>query len=254
MNKKRIILSIILILIIVGVIITNALLSKGKTYQKIIYQISYPSQALFTEKELDKFVNDTCGMLVGKMIHSVDLDEIETKIEAFPYLESVEVLANTRGHLIVKAVQHKVIANVFNQNNESYYISETGFLVPPSSVGCERVLIANGNITQSYRQGFDVKKHPESRLYSIWKLAQFIEKDDFWKAQIAQIYINLQQEMELVPVVGEHIILFGRLNNIEEKFNNLKNIYTKGFKITGWNKFESINLKFGNQIPCEKRN
>ena len=91
-------------------------------------------------------------------------------------------------------------------------------------------------------------------MYGVWKLAQFIENDAFWKAQIAQIYINLQQEMELVPVVGDHIILFGKSKNIEEKFKNLKYIYTKGFNISGWNKFSSINLKFGNQIPCEKRN
>ncbi|MDD3330636.1 MAG: hypothetical protein WC142_05160 [Bacteroidales bacterium] len=254
MNKKRLIISILLILIVIGAFIANAIISKNKTFQKVVYQITYPSDTLFTEKELDTYLKDSCGILIGKLIRNIRLNEIEQKLSNYPYLQSVEVLANSRGHLIIKAKQYKIIAHVFNLKQENYYISETGFLVPSSTNGCERVLIVNGNIAQTYHQHFDIKKHPKNKLYGVWKLAQFIENDAFWKAQIAQIYINLQQEMELVPVVGDHIILFGKSKNIEEKFKNLKYIYTKGFNISGWNKFSSINLKFGNQIPCEKRN
>lgn len=254
MNSKRLIISIILVLIVIGAVIANAMLSKGRTFQKIIYQVEYPSEALFTEKELDAYLKDTCGILVGKLVNEVNVDEIEKKILSYPYLQSVEVVVNARGHLIVKAKQHKIVAGVYNKKDEFYYISESGHVVPFSSIGQPRVLIANGDISQSFQPGFEIKKYPQNNLYGIWVLACFIENDAFWKAQIGQIYINLQQEIEMVPTVGDHVILFGRISNIEEKFKNLKYLYTKGFKVTGWNKFVTINLKFGNQIPCEKRN
>ncbi len=253
MKIKRIIIIVIIILAVIGAFVFNSILSKNRKVNKIVYQIEYQSEPLFPEKDLDKYVKDSCGILIGKLVNSVDLNKIEKKIAGYPYLKSVEVIANTRGNITIKAVQHKVIVRVFNAQNESFYISDNGYLVPLSSLPADRVLIANGEIYQHYRNTHLLETQKNNILYSIWKLASFIEKDPFLKPQIGQIYINLQKEIELVPTVGDHIIRFGRINNMEEKFENLKNIYTKGFKITGWNKYAAVNLKFGNQIPCEKR-
>ena len=52
-------------------------------------------------------------------------------------------------------------------------------------------------------------------LHDIWELACYIENDAFWKAQIAQIYIICKRN-ELVPTVGEHVILFGGIDNMSE--------------------------------------
>lgn len=253
MKIKRLIIIIVLVLVFISTFVINAILSKDKTYTKIIYKIEYSSESLFTEKDLDEFVKDTCGILLGKLVRDLDLNEIEKKIATYPFLKSVEVIANTRGHIIIKAVSHKIIVRVFNAQNESFYISETGELVPTTPLPSERILIANGEIFEHYRSNFEMEIQRKNILYSIWKLALYIEKDDFLHAQIAQIYINLHKEIELVPTVGNHIIEFGNINHMEEKFKNLKYIYTKGFKITGWDKYAFINLKFGNQIPCVKR-
>ncbi|MDD3280276.1 MAG: hypothetical protein PHC83_01735 [Bacteroidales bacterium] len=253
MKIKKIIILIVVVLTVISTLIANAILSKDRKFNKIIYHIEYPSEMLFAEKELDAFVKDTCGKLVGKFVKDLDLNEIEKKIACYPFLKSVEVIANTRGHIIIKAVQHKIIVRVFNAYNESFYISETGTMIPMSKLTGDRILIANGSIYEHYRPNFEIETHKNSTLYSIWKVSQYIEKDAFWKAQIAQIYINLHQQIELGPTIGNHTIEFGNINAMDEKFKNLKYIYTKGFKITGWDKFATINLKFGNQIPCKKR-
>ena len=94
----------------------------------------------------------------------------------------------------------------------------------------------------------------------VWKMVCFIENDPFWKAQISQIYVNEGQNLELIPTIGEHVILFGNVafaddidEAIRQRFENLKNLYVNGFKITGWDKYQSINLKHGTEIPCERR-
>ena len=91
-----------------------------------------------------------------------------------------------------------------------------------------------------------------SIVSSIYTLATFIVKDEFFKAQIEQIYITDSKEIELIPKVGNHIIIFGSIQDIEEKLEKLKLFYTKGLKKTGWNKYKTINLKFRNQIVCTK--
>ena len=240
-------------LAVIGAFVANTILAKNRTIKKITYQIEYQSDPLFSEADLDKFVKDTCGILVGKLVRNVDFNTIEKEIANYPYLESVEVIANTRGNVTIKAVQHKVIVRIFNAHNESFYISDKGCLVPLSTLPSERILIASGEIYNHYSQTHLLESQKRNPLYSVWKLATYIEKDPFLKLQIGQIYINLQGEIELVPTVGDHIIRFGKINNMDTKFNNLKYIYSKGFKITGWNKYAAINLKFGNQIPCEKR-
>jgi cell division protein FtsQ len=121
--------------------------------------------------------------------------------------------------------------------------------------------VANGYITEPFRIGqtlniFEIRHDSLPRaqrtIYDVYTLARFISGDSFWKAQIEQIYVNNQFEIELIPRVGSHIIEIGTAENIEEKFENLKLLYLEGFNKIGWNQYERINLKYKNQVVCTK--
>ena len=92
-----------------------------------------------------------------------------------------------------------------------------------------------------------------NQLKSLFLLANFVEKNSFWKAQISQIFVNENGDFELTPRVGGHIIIFGSSANLEGKFENLMTFYKKGLRRTGWNEYSVINLKFKNQVVCTKR-
>ena len=269
--RKKILLYILLFVIIIGCFVLYAILSKGQKYEKIIYQIEYPSDTLFSEDQLAQYVQKNCISVVGKPFDSVNLTEFEKIVDKYPYLEDADVI-NNRGTLIIKAKQEKIIAKIFNQNNEPFLLAESGKLVPSSNNTAGRIVVANGSILYKYVENYRVKETKDTSkaktntpkyqntLYSIWRMARFIENDPFWKAEIGQIYINEKQEIELIPTVGEHVVLFGRIKQqedadavIAERFSNLKNIYVHGFRITGWDKYKTINLKFGAEVPCEKR-
>jgi cell division protein FtsQ len=81
-------------------------------------------------------------------------------------------------------------------------------------------------------------------------LSQYIDKNDFLKAQIEQIYLNDEKEFELIPKIGNNTILFGDTEDMKEKFEKLIVFYRKGLNTIGWNKYKFINLKFKNQIVC----
>jgi cell division protein FtsQ len=89
-------------------------------------------------------------------------------------------------------------------------------------------------------------------IYDVYKLASFITGDSFWKSQIEQIYVNRNYDFELIPRVGSHVIELGKVEDLEEKFENLKILYLRGFNRIGWNKYEKISLKYKNQVVCTK--
>jgi cell division protein FtsQ len=54
--------------------------------------------------------------------------------------------------------------------------------------------------------------------------------------------------------VGNHKIIFGKAENIAEKFNKLKLFYTEGLnKSDSWRKYSIINLKYKNLVVCTKK-
>jgi cell division protein FtsQ len=92
-------------------------------------------------------------------------------------------------------------------------------------------------------------------------LADFIRHHEFWNAQVQQVFVNASGEMELIPRVGNHTIVLGDLEGgqagyekeMEEKFNKLFLFYREGLSKQGWDKYNTINLTFKDQIVCTKK-
>jgi cell division protein FtsQ len=91
-------------------------------------------------------------------------------------------------------------------------------------------------------------------IEQVYALAKFIEADTFWTANAEQIYVNEQQELELIPRFGDHRILVGDTTAMADKFKRLMVFYRDGLNKTGWNNYNLINLKFKGQVVCTKTN
>ncbi|HUV01595.1 MAG TPA: hypothetical protein VMW32_11580, partial [Bacteroidales bacterium] len=92
-----------------------------------------------------------------------------------------------------------------------------------------------------------------SILKDIYHLVKYIRNDNFWSAQIDQIYVDSNDEIDLVPRVGNHMIHLGTAENVDGKLRNLATFYEKVLPEVGWNKYSKINLAFKDQIVCKKR-
>ena len=53
--------------------------------------------------------------------------------------------------------------------------------------------------------------------------------------------------------MGSHKIILGSAHDLEKKFEKLKVFYRKGLEKVGWDRYQTINLKFENQVVCTKR-
>jgi len=219
----------------------------------------------------------------GNKISQLAIHQMETKINNNPFVQNAEVFTTIDGKVKVKILQRKPILRVFRPNGESFYLDQNGRVMPLSYTYSSRVLVANGDIkfrySRSYKltnnQKWNLNKFQQSvykatekslklspqeldslneqkQMMQLFSLANFINQNPFWNAQINQVFINQNGDFELIPRVGNHRIILGNTQNMDKKFNKLKLFYQKGLNNTGWNEYSIINLKFKNQVVCTK--
>jgi cell division protein FtsQ len=198
--------------------------------------------------------------LLNAPISKLNMAELERKINKNQYVKNAQVYKKINGQLVVELEQRIPIVRIMNNSDRNYYIDEEGFLMPVSRKVSARLIVANGAI--DYTPDFDTitnifeKKYDKSKrikvLRDIHLLAGFIKSNRFWQAQIQQIYISDNDEIELVPLVSNQLIVFGNVDNYMEKFKNLEAVYKKGFTSKGWSNYKEINLKYKNQVVCVK--
>jgi len=185
----------------------------------------------------------------------LDMGELEDRIESIPAVKNAEIYSKLDGHLMLEIHTEKPLISVINQQQEHYYIAQSGSLIPPGNNYVPRLPVANGHISLAYADSVNLK-NPGAHFTTaagLYKIAKYIDQHKFWQAQIEQLYVTEKGEYEMLPRVGAHVILLGDTTQMQWKFRKLYALYKQGFKRKNWNDYEEINLKFGNQVVCSKR-
>lgn len=218
--------------------------------------------------EPHKFVNEESvnNLLITNDINidsvrldKINFDEIERVLESDPYINSAEVYCDFAGNISITIKQRKPVMRIITNNNEHYYIDDRCSLMPISKNYSAPVITASGNISYSFisvTETNDINSIDKTYPYTLRELYNFViylNEHELWQYQIEQIYINEIKDIELVPRVGNHIIVLGDLKDYKFKMGKLEALYKKGFALTDWNIYSSINLKYSNQVICKKR-
>lgn len=224
--------------------------------------IKYKSDDYFiTEDDILEHLLKNDFKIKGAQLSSINAGDIESSLYTIPYVGKVDVYVTIEGEVRINVTQKKPIAKVFNKSNQCYYIDEEGILLPQSDKYTARLLVANGEISDYYAPSVKLKQedslHPDTSviktaLYKVFTMAQFVDKDAFWKAMIEEIYVNDKNELELFTKIGDAIVIFGDIDNMSEKFNKLLVFYKEGLNKFGWGRYKKINLKYKNQVVCSK--
>jgi cell division protein FtsQ len=201
--------------------------------------------------------------IVNQPKATVKIVDIEKALKSHENIADARVYMTIDGKVKVEVKQRRPLVRIINAVGDSYYLDDEGKLMPLSDNYTAKVVIANGNIFESYARNYmrsikDIAKDEKARKATmfdeLYAMGMYIDADPFWKAQIKQIYINDDKDMELVPLAGNQRIIFGDTAAMDEKFNKLLTFYQQGLNTTGWwNKYSIINLKFKNQIVCTKK-
>lgn len=209
-----------------------------------------PEAMFVSEQEiLDRF-ETICSDRPSK--ETIDLKEIEKSILQVPSVKSTNVFKSVNGEIKIEVELKTVIGRVINKSGNSFYIDSDGAMMPIVDTKPARVCVVNGEIFEEYNVNpyylNDDSLAAKSVMDDVNRMLQFISKDEFWKAQIEQIYVTNEKKFILIPKVGMHEIMFGEADHIEGKFKKLELFYQSGVDRVGWEKYSIIDIQYKGQI------
>ncbi len=242
---KKILLSALLLLIAAYIVAAVTVFNRkpaSQVCQDIRLVIKDSVYAGFITK------NEVSALLKKKGISPLDqpmdqvrTDSIEQVLSRHPLIDRVECYKTPGGSLNIEVSQRIPILRVMSDDGANYYLDDKGHIMPPDAKCVAHRAVATGRIEKA----FAVK--------DLYKFGVFLQRNPFWDAQIEQIHVLADGNVELVPRVGNHLIYLGKLDHFESKLERVKVFYEKALNRVGWNKYSRINVEFDNQIICTKR-
>jgi cell division protein FtsQ len=248
--------------VIVGLVLTG-IYHQNKVCKSMEISIDYRgSEPFITEDEIRTYLISKSDSIIGKTISEIDEQLIESILNDNPYVLQAEVFVSFNADVNIKLIQRKPLVRIINKQNQQFYLDDMGVKIPVKLACPARVVVVNGNVSSVYTpfistvstlRNDTINLAKDTVLYSVFKIAEFLSRNDFFNAQIEEIFVNEHKEIELFPKLGDQIIVFGSIDNLEDKFSKLMVLYKDGFNKIGWDKYSIINLKYNNQVVCTKR-
>lgn len=204
------------------------------------------SQYFIDRQEIDHILQIKDNGLVGKRMETINIHELENRLKANPFIEFAKVYMDMDGVINVEVSQRQPVLRLMNRFDQDFYVDQHGLKIPLSANFTARVLVANGYIDELFANHVDTLHTPLAM--ALFKTADYIRKDSLWDAQIAQIYVDQNHEIELIPRVGNNRILIGDADSLDMKFHNLMVFYKKALPQVGWDTYKMINVKYANQV------
>ncbi|WP_317127166.1 cell division protein FtsQ/DivIB [Maribacter algicola] len=165
------------------------------------------------------------------------MNTIEKALEANEMVKSAQVYVTIDGELTSKIVQRKPIGRI--EGDSKFYLDDEGKRMPFSSNYSARVPIITGNITGK-------------SLEDVYKILEFINKDDFLRKNVIGIHIKAEDDYQLKFRLNQFVVNLGDIENLETKFSNFKAFYAKANKDNTLEDFAEVSLEFNNQVVCTK--
>jgi cell division protein FtsQ len=210
-------------------------------------KIYIPGNQYFIDKdEVDNILQVKNNALIGHKLEDINIHALENKLRANPFIEFAKVYMEMDGVIHVEISQRQPILRVVNKFDQDFYVDQHGLKMPLSQNFTAKVLVATGEIDELFGNRVDSLHNDITK--SLFRTADFIRKDSLWSAQIVQIYVNTNHELELIPRVGNHRILLGNADSLATKFGNLLVFYKQALPMVGQDAYKIINIKYANQV------
>ncbi len=250
MLKQRIILSLwwLLAIAVAGLLIAAVQHKKSSLCNDIKVEIEDNEGHVFIdENEIEDKLNIN-GAYKGERTSNINLRTLETILKNQPWIKGAELYFDNNQVLQVKIKEREPVARIFAAGS-SFYIDSAGTRLPLS-----KDYTAHVPVFTSFTSDKKMLSSPDSLLLDdVKNIANYIQKDSFWNAQISQVVITPKSTFEIIPVLGNQIIKLGKADSLESKFNRLYAFYKQVWAKTGFEKYETVSVEFSGQVVATRR-
>jgi len=217
----------------------------------VTVNISGVSNNFFVDKNdilhaLDEFIE---GSPIGQPVSSFNLKAIENELQKNIWVKKVQLFFDSNASLQVNILEREPVARVFTTSGTTFYIDSSITMLPLSDKFSARLPVFTG-----FPSDKQVLTNADSALLrDVYTMSMAIQKDSFRMAMIDQVDINSNRAFELLPKIGDAVIVFGDANNAEEKFNKLLVFYKEVVTKFGWDYYSSVNVQYAGQVVAKRK-
>lgn len=246
-TKKQILISrvvgIVLVLGAFGLLLGATSTKQEKVCKAVVINIDELEKKSFvTKNEVEAILERGRGKVVGKSIGSINLRELENQLEKNDWVQRSELFFDNNQVLNVFVEQRKATARIWDKSGATFYIDSTGKKMPVKMTErSDLPVFTNVSVPLDSVQ-----------LTNIIKLSNAIVNDKFWLAQAAQIEVLKNNQYNIYPSIGSHVISFGSLDDMEDKLNRIKTFYNKVAVVKGFDAYSKIDVTYKNQVVAER--
>ena len=219
---------------------------QGDVCKEVVINVNGNGSNFFIDKkDVLQIINaQNGGTTVGKKLAGINLRQLETELRKDTWVKEVQIYFDNNKKLNVWLEERMPVARIFTTTQNSFYIDSSLNLLPLSTKFSARLPV----FTNFPGEKNGLSKADSNLLKQIKTLSTAIATDDYIMAMIDQVDINAAHQFEMIPKIGNQVILFGDAENVKQKFDKLKVFYRGVITKVGWSKYSSINLQYKDQV------
>ncbi len=212
-------------------------------------------ERFITEQEVLMALRRHSGnTLTGDDLTDLDLADAERGLVLDPFISKANVYLGTDGQLSITVWQREPLVRLHASTDVAFYLDVEGKPMPFSRHFTARVPVVTGALPKMKRVGETVWSAADSAILAdVFLLASTIKNDDLLHKQVEQIRRKKNAEYILAPKIGDHTIIVGRTDHLEDKFYKLNTFYKEAINTVGWSTYKSFDLRYKDQVVAKKR-
>lgn len=253
--KRKQVLDIVKWTLLVGAVVVVFGFSTGERRTSVCrsleVNVEHVSGVYFIDESVViRRIFDLGEPIVGAPLAEINLSRIRRAICEMPSVKEATVYPRIDGRLMVNITQRRPLFRVIGTGSAGYYIDTQGKPMPLSSNHSANVPVVTGKLPIDLSHPEAVAAHPG--IEHAFSLVQYIEAHSFISSLTEHLIHLGEGEFELVPRVGSARILIGQATDLDSKFERLQAFYLTMTAHNNINKYKRINLKYRDQVVCER--
>ena len=200
--------------------------------------IQAKNQLFLNKEDIQELIELQDDSLLFRSVNTINTALLEESLLKHPFIAEAEVFSTLDGLFSVKVEQKQAIARVIS-TTKHYYLDAEGHPFPTTKTFSASVPVITG-LSDS------------TNLSNAYFVLNSINSISYFNGYLAEIHITSNREIELVPVQGNHRVLFGDTQNASEKLNKLKVFYENVVTKQNLNDWKTLNIAYNKLLVSTK--
>jgi cell division protein FtsQ len=238
--------AIVLVLLVAAINRKNSRTSKGWRVE-----INDGKSPLYLDQKtiIGIVTNNGSEKLTGKTIATFDLRKMEDLIKKNAWVKDAQLFFDNTETLRIKVTERMPVARIITVSGNSFYMDSSCVQLPLSDRTAGRLPVFTGFPFDKLK----VHGADSALVHDMCKLSLFILNNPFWLADIEQISITANKSFDIVPALGNHLIIFGNADDCKEKFHRLLIFYKEAAAKTSFDRYSKVDVRFAGQVIGTRR-